>query len=125
MTLSFTHLFIFVLGLWRLSSLVANEDGPFLLFKRIRIVAQQMEADSEFIHKFRLADGLECEWCNSLLMGGPLLVLWWWLGDIVITAMFWLAASSGVIAFKYIIHILDNAAAYLYILKEKEERKQE
>jgi hypothetical protein len=72
MPLTIISFIIFCLAVWRLSSLFANEDGPFNVFKKLRSIALFLQSNTKFFKAFKLHDGLECEWCNSLWFAFPL-----------------------------------------------------
>lgn len=67
------HVGVFILcgmAIWRLSSLVAREDGPLDMFEHLRVWVNQL-ADTEknstlrvVIESFYL--GMLCMWCNSI-----------------------------------------------------------
>ncbi|HXV42416.1 MAG TPA: DUF1360 domain-containing protein [Anaerolineae bacterium] len=71
---------------WRLSSLLANEDGPFGILASIR------QASTRF------TDLLICVWCVSVWIGLALALLYWYSPALA----FWLclpfALSAGAIA---------------------------
>ena len=56
-----------ILATWRLSNLIANEDGPFDVFARLRLRAGvYYDVDSNPIGKNVFARGLLCIWCVSV-----------------------------------------------------------
>ena len=119
MNITFLNLFILLSALWRLSNLFANEEGPFLIFFRIRIKARRLTKHNRFLRKARFAKGLECEWCNSIWFGSLLTLLWWWVGDVVVLVMLPLAFSTWVVFQKYLLHLIRNAEEYYHKLNEK------
>lgn len=73
------ELVVFSLLTWRLSSLLAKEDGPFELFARLRDrVGVRFDDYSHCIGKNVVAQGLCCVWCSSVWVGWfiALLVEW-------------------------------------------------
>lgn len=64
------YLFFFIVAcfaVWRLSSLFATEDGPFNLFRKIRVIVAKVSKP--------LWDGLICMWCNSVWFSMILAIL--------------------------------------------------
>jgi hypothetical protein len=114
------NLVILVSAIWRLCSLVANEDGPFLIFDRIRRLALRLTRRSRFFGALHFYQGLVCEWCNSIWFAVPAAVAWWYFGDVVLLAALPLALSAWVIVLKYAVRLLQNAEEYYYARKEPE-----
>jgi uncharacterized protein DUF1360 len=108
MTLTPVHIFLVVSAVWRLSSLFANEDGPFLIFKKIRSRARDLTRSNRFFFRMRLSEGLECEWCNSIWFASALVPLWYVFGDVIVIVLSPLAISTWAIAVKYIIQTLEK-----------------
>lgn len=71
-------LFILILATWRLSSLLAQEDGPFGILKKIRIV--------------------DCVWCWSFWWGIIFALLYRYLPDVAFWVALPFALSAGAIA---------------------------
>ena len=68
---------ILALATFRISSLIADEDGPFGLFEWIRSkvgVKRDEKGESYGTNKF--AVGLVCVWCNSIWIGIALMGLY-------------------------------------------------
>lgn len=58
---------ILAFATWRISSLLAREDGPFDVFSRIRNFIGVVYYDNEnCTPKNVLARGIICVWCNSI-----------------------------------------------------------
>lgn len=100
-------LFIVILGNWRISSLVANENGPFHIFKKFREWCAFMCNNNKFCEDLHLYELVECEWCNSIWFCGFTVVLWFFIGDIVLVPLLWLCLSACVIFVKFIIQNLE------------------
>lgn len=66
MKLDITAFLIFSFAIWRISSLFANEDGPFHTFKHLRLYIEKLSENNFFCKAFHLYEGLRCEWCNSI-----------------------------------------------------------
>ena len=62
-------LILFSLAVWRLSSLLVHEDGPFAIFRRFR---EELERrGSELFWAL-----LQCVWCTSVWVGTGLILFW-------------------------------------------------
>ncbi len=65
------------LATWRFSSLLADEDGPFEIFEKIRTflgVRTDPKTGKQFFMN-SIAKGVVCVWCNSIWFGGLLALL--------------------------------------------------
>jgi len=94
------------LAAWRLASLVANEDGPWQMFKRLRQRAEQWCNKYRFCRELGLYELVTCEWCNSIWIGAGLTLLYIWLGETILYIALPLAFSTVAIIIKYIVQIL-------------------
>lgn len=105
----------FYLGLaaWRLASLVANEDGPWLMFKRLRQHAEQWCNKYRFCRELGLYDLVTCEWCSSIWIGTGLTLLYLWIGDGILYLALPLALSAVAIIIKYVVQVLQSAQKFL------------
>ena len=105
----------FYLGLaaWRLASLVANEDGPCMIFKRLRQRAQQWCNKYPFCRELGLYDLFSCEWCNSVWIGAGLTILYLWIGETILYLALPLALSTVAIIIKYVVQVLQSAQQFL------------
>ncbi len=73
---------LYILAIWRITSLVASEDGPYKIFERFR----------DFLAKtLKYGVKADCFWCMSVWVS--LFVVWGIQGDII----HWLAYSAGAI----------------------------
>jgi Protein of unknown function (DUF1360) len=100
--------FYLSLAAWRLASLVANEDGPWLIFKRLRQRAEQWCKSYRFCRELGLYDLVSCEWCNSIWIGAGLTVLYLWLGETILYLALPLAFSTVAIIIKYLVEFLQR-----------------
>jgi hypothetical protein len=104
--MSLTLLGVLILATWRLSSLLAQERGPFELFERLRYWAGvRYDVYSQQDPRNEMARGLVCIWCNSVWIGTPLAVLGVWMEGL---PWYWvpllaLALSAGAIALNRLI----------------------
>jgi len=63
-------LLILSLATWRLSSLLANEDGPFDMFQRFRyVIGVRVDPIGQVYYLNTFAKGVACIWCNSIWVG--------------------------------------------------------
>lgn len=104
----------FYLGLaaWRLASLIANEDGPWMVFQRLRRRAEQWCNKYPFCRELGLYDLFACEWCNSVWIGAGLTLLYLWLGEAILYLALPLALSTVAIIIKYVVEVLQSAQRY-------------
>lgn len=100
------------LAAWRLASLVANEDGPWQMFKRIRARAELWCKKYKFCSDFGLYELFSCEWCNSVWIGAGLTLLYLWIGNTILYIALPLALSTVVIIIKYVVQLLQSAQHY-------------
>ena len=110
--MSLNMFFLLSLAAWRLASLVANEDGPWLIFKRIRQRAEQWCKQYKLCSDLGLYELFSCEWCNSIWIGAGLTLLYVWLGDAILYIILPLALSTVAIVIKYIVQALQSAQQY-------------
>ena len=104
--------FLLSLAAWRLASLVANEDGPWMIFRRLRWRAEQWCKQYRFCSEFGLYDFFSCEWCNSVWIGAGLTLLYLWIGDSILYVTLPLALSTVVIVIKHVMQVLQSAQQY-------------
>ena len=89
---------ILALATWRISSLLANEDGPYNIFERLRnCVGVYYDDYSNAQGKNELAKMLICGWCSSVWIGLVLTIGYWLLGDVVVWLVLPLALSAAAI----------------------------
>src|SRR5215217_9596835 len=67
--MSLNIFFYLSLAAWRLASLIANEEGPWQIFKRLRALAERWCNNYKFCREFNLHEMVTCEWCNSIWIG--------------------------------------------------------
>jgi hypothetical protein len=110
--MSISTFFYLSLAAWRLASLISNEDGPWMMFKRLRQLAERWCNNYRFCREFGLYELVECEWCNSVWIGAGLTVLYLWIGDTILYLAIPLALSTVVIIIKYVVQLLQSAQQY-------------
>jgi hypothetical protein len=101
--------FYLSLAAWRLASLVANEDGPWMVFKRLRERAERWCKQYRFCRELGLYDLFACEWCNSIWIGAGLTLLYLWIGEAILYLALPLALSAVAIMIKYVVQLLQIA----------------
>jgi hypothetical protein len=111
--MSLTIFFYVALAAWRLASLIANEDGPWLMFKRFRQRAEQWCQNYRFCRELGLYELVSCEWCNSIWIGAGLTALYFWIGEALLYLALPLALSTVVIVIKYVVQLLQTAHQFL------------
>lgn len=104
--------FYLSLAAWRLASLVANEDGPWMMFNRLRQRAEHWCKKYKFCRELGVYELFSCEWCNSVWIGAGLTILYLWIGDAILYLALPLALSTVVIIIKYIVQVLQTAEQY-------------
>lgn len=115
MTISTIDLVLLIAATWRLSNLLANEDGPFHFIKTLRSKIARAEVKSRrkngFISRLHLYEGVNCEYCNSIWFGIVLAALYRFTHplDLVTTLILPLALSTGAIIIKHIVFLLKSA----------------
>jgi len=107
--MTLTIFFYLSLAAWRLASLVANEDGPWMIFKRLRQRAEQWCQKYRFCNELGLYELFSCEWCNSIWIGAGLTLLYLWNGESILYIALPLALSTVVILIKYLVEFLQKA----------------
>jgi len=111
--MSLSIFFYLSLAAWRLASLVANEDGPWMIFKRFRSRAEQWCKKYKFCRELGLYELVTCEWCNSIWIGVGLTVLYLWVSEAILYIALPLALSTVAIIIKYVVQLLQSAQQIL------------
>jgi len=90
---------VLILAVWRISSLVTHEDGPYKVFLRFRLWAgvqyQAQTGDSYASNEF--AAVLKCLWCNSVWLSLGLVILYYFFPTTAVLVCLPLAVSAGAI----------------------------
>jgi len=69
---------ILALATFRISSLIADEDGPFGLFEWLRgKVGVKRDGNGDNYGTNNFAVGVACQWCNSIWIGVALTVAYY------------------------------------------------
>lgn len=113
--------FYLALAAWRLASLLANEDGPWYMFKRLRQLAERWCNKYRFCRELGLHELITCEWCNSVWIGIGLTVLYLWIGEAILYLALPFALSTVAIIIKYIVQILQTTQQVLDNAKNSQE----
>lgn len=111
--MSLTVFFYVSLAAWRLASLVANEDGPWMMFKRLRERAEQWCNRYRFCRELGLYELIACEWCNSIWIGAGLTALYLWIGEAILYFALPLALSTIAILIKHVVQLLQTTQKFL------------
>ena len=108
MNISILHLVLLIAATWRLSNLVAHEDGPSLMFARLR--KSTSKSKSRWVRKFGFVQLLNCEYCLSIWFGIALTFAYELNSPGSISNIGWfvlpLVLSTGAILIKHIIFLL-------------------
>jgi hypothetical protein len=110
--MSLNTFFYLALAAWRLASLVANEDGPWMVFRRIREQAEKWCKSYRFCRELGLYELFSCEWCNSIWIGAGLTLLYLRIGEAILYLAVPLALSTVAIILKYVVQVLQSAEQY-------------
>ena len=111
--MNFSTFLYLSLAAWRLASLLSNEDGPWMIFRRLREQAELWCKKYRFCREFGIYELFSCEWCNSIWIGAGLTVLYLWIGDAIFYLALPLALSTVVIIIKHIVQVLQAAQQFL------------
>jgi hypothetical protein len=111
MNLSIIDLGLFLAATWRLANLFANEEGPYMIFHKLRKWADRSR--TRWVRRSRFATLLKCEYCNSVWFGAVFALIYRLSPD----AAFWialpLALSTGAIIIKKVVFVLSGVDNYL------------
>jgi len=100
---------ILALAAWRLSSLLANEEGPGGIFERLRYRLGVRYDETSFPYaETGLAKGALCVWCSSVWFGAGLALLRVLFGQAATVLFSPLALSAGAVLFDGTIGFLRN-----------------
>lgn len=76
--MEFTEFLILGLAVWRISSLLVNEDGPLDVLGKMRhAVGVRYDEQSERYGQNELANMLNCVWCTSFWVALIVVGLYW------------------------------------------------
>ena len=107
--MKFYELMLGILGVWRLSHLLAAEDGPWRIFARLRLWAGSGA----------LGDLMDCFYCLSLWVSG--LIMFLFQDSWKERALLWLACSAGAILLDRLTSPERNLLRPVY-MEEKEQQ---
>ena len=111
--MTFSTFFYLSLAAWRLASLISNEDGPWMIFRRLREAAERWCKKYRFCREFGIYELFSCEWCNSIWIGVGLTLLYLWIGEAIFYLALPFALSTVVIIIKYVVQVLQAAQQFL------------
>lgn len=116
MNITTIQLVLFIAATWRLSNLLANEDGPFHMFKTLRSKIARIEVKSRrkngIISKLHLYEGVHCEYCNSVWFGSFFAAAYLIAPNVALALAFPLALSTGAILIKKVVFVLGGIDTY-------------
>lgn len=108
--ISTIELVLLVAAVWRLSNLLANEEGPYMIFYKFRKWAERSRA--RWVRRSRFATLLKCEYCNSVWFGGFFFTLYLIFPAVAIVLAGPLALSTGAILIKKVVFVLGGIDTY-------------
>ena len=111
MNISTIDLVLLVAAVWRLSNILAHkEEGPFRIFWYPHLWVRRAIRKNKngWVAKSKIAEGLECEYCNSIWFGSILGGAYLLFGDAVRFVTLPLALSTGAIIIKHIVFLIKS-----------------
>lgn len=115
-TITTIQLVLFIAATWRLSNLLANEDGPFHFVKTLRSKIARAEVRSRrkngLLSKLHLYEGVNCEYCNSIWFGSFFAALFLIAPNVALALAFPLALSTGAVLIKKVVFVLGGIDTY-------------
>lgn len=97
------HLIILTLATWRLSSLLAAEEGPYNLFGKFRILVGIHYIGQRVDARGQLAKLFSCTWCLSVWIGAIASVAYYYLREpIVWIALPFALSAAAIIVGKFV-----------------------
>lgn len=104
---------LLIAATWRLASLLANEEGPHMIFHKLRKLFQRLDRKWRWFRHSRLSHGIECEYCNSIWIGTLFTIAYGLIYPGSISGLGWfvlpLSLSAGSILFKHVTNLLRSA----------------
>lgn len=108
--------FYIIAAAWRMSNLLANEDGPFHFIKTLRGKIARAEVKSRrrngLLSRFHLYEGVNCEYCNSIWFGIVFTISYFVFGTAFLWVILPLAISTGAIIIKHIVFLTKSVDTY-------------
>lgn len=97
---------VLVLATWRTGSILAGEEGPKRIFRKIRIAVGVVydKNDKAFWKQGSLGHLVGCIWCNTVWIGIALALLYHLFRDKVLKIALPLAISAGAIGWDKIVN---------------------
>ena len=102
-----THLVIYALAVWRISSLFVNESGPWGIFVKARAWTGILHNDKGIAYQIPdnfLAGVLSCVWCCSIWVSLFMAIVWFVSPSLALKIAVPFALSAGAIAVDGIIN---------------------
>lgn len=100
--MDFLTLLILALATWRVAAMFVKEDGPGLIFRKVRALAgigHDMEGKVFMVPDTFLAGLLSCVWCASVWVGAGWVILWFFIPSQAVLVASIFAVSAVAIAF--------------------------
>lgn len=104
-----TMIIIAGLGVWRITSLVTNEGGPWGTFEKFREWCKWLCCKYKWCKEFHLDELVTCEWCCSVWIAGFTVLAWLFIGDAILVLYFILTLSAITIFIKFVVQNMDTA----------------
>lgn len=111
MNIPTVDLIVLVTAVWRLSNILAHkEEGPFRIFWYPHLWVRRAirKNKSGWVAKSKIADGLECEYCNSIWFGVLIAAGYYFLGDLFLWLILPLSLSTLAIIIKHVVFIIKS-----------------
>ena len=99
-------------AVWRLSNILAHkEEGPFRLFwwPHLWVRRAIRKNKNGLVAKSLIAQGMECEYCNSLWFGGALFLGYRFFGETFLWLILPLVLSTMAIIIKHVVFLIKSA----------------
>jgi hypothetical protein len=90
-----TDLLLLILAAYRLTSLIASEEGPFGLFERLRAALGAYDYGPDGRPLTNLGRGIVCPLCVGVYVAALMFALAQWGGEIGAVVLLWLAVAGG------------------------------
>lgn len=103
------------MALWRVVSLLSNEEGPANIFIRLRAKMGVVHDDTGrklTTNGTYLAELVYCPWCLSVVLALPYAVVWGLVPDVALWTSLPFALSAGAL-------VLENTIGYTSLFKKR------
>ena len=93
---------ILALATYRISSLLADEDGPLNILNRLRALVGVRDDDGAKYGANNFATGIICQWCNSVWIGAVLTIAFYFWPAVVWLALPLALSAATIIIERYV-----------------------